>query len=306
MDWEMKIVTIIVSHNGEEFIGKCLRSVLESSLHSDIIVVDNASADSTKEIIKTQFKNVSLVENESNLGFGAANNQGIRISMERNADFIFLLNQDAEIETDTIEKLIRHAMKIPDIGILSPVHVDPLIQSPERNFSNFTGIKSFGDVNNLLDTGNVLKYIDFVNAAAWLLPKYSLESIGGFNPSFFHYGEDSNYAARVRYHGLLCAVALDTVIYHSTANRLNNPFNSDKLYIYQKELTKKLSDPNTRYSIVSEILKRVLQILYCLLTFDFKKMNYYKDLLKIMKNMDFKSIQTNRQISMQKGSSFLY
>jgi GT2 family glycosyltransferase len=306
MDWQMNIVTIIVSFNGENFIDKCLKSVLASTVLSEIIVVDNASDDRTKEIINTEYNNVLLIENERNLGFGAANNQGIRIALEKNADFIFLLNQDAEIETDTVEKLIRHAIKIPDMGIMSPLHIDPLSHEPERNFSDFTGIKSINDIRNILEAGKVLQFFDFVNAAAWLLPKQSIELIGGFNPSFFHYGEDSNYAARVKYHGLLCAVAVDSTIYHSTCSRADNPFNSDKFYIYQKQLTKKLSDPNKRYFIACEILKRILQIIYCLFTFDLNKMAYYRELLKIIKNMEFKSIQKNRQISMQKGSSFLH
>lgn len=301
----MKIITIVVSYNGEKYIKHCLDSLLDSSISTEIIVVDNASDDKTKDIIKSEYSTVHLIENEHNVGFGAANNQGLRIALDQKPDYIFLLNQDAYIKSDTLSTLIPYAEINKKIGILSPIHIDPMTGEPERNFSNFTGIKNDNDTKRLYENGSGLYFYDFVNAAVWLLPIHCVESVGGFNPSFFHYGEDSNYAARVKYHGLLCAVVIDSIGYHSTSQRTKNHFNSDILYIYQKELIKKISDPQTHFFIVSEIMKRVFQIMYCLITFDKNKAVFYLDLLKILIDLDFKNIKKNRNISMKKGTSFL-
>jgi N-acetylglucosaminyl-diphospho-decaprenol L-rhamnosyltransferase len=98
----VKVVVIIVTYNGAGWIEKCLNSLRNSSLNTDVIVIDNASTDETVSLIENLYPEVELVKRANNLGFGQANNIGLRMALDQNADFVFLLNQDAWIDQDTI------------------------------------------------------------------------------------------------------------------------------------------------------------------------------------------------------------
>ena len=101
----MSIYTIIVTFNGSEWIGKCIESLLQNSIKTKIIIIDNGSSDGTQDIIKS-YSSVLFIQSETNLGFGKANNIGINIATENGAEYIFLLNQDTYVEANTIGKLI--------------------------------------------------------------------------------------------------------------------------------------------------------------------------------------------------------
>jgi GT2 family glycosyltransferase len=87
-------------------------------------VVDNNSADDTVNFIKANYPEVTLLEQNKNLGFGKANNIGISLAMKNEADYVFLLNQDAWVQPDTIEKLVSAHQREPQFGILSPMHLN--------------------------------------------------------------------------------------------------------------------------------------------------------------------------------------
>ena len=118
----MSIYTIIVTYNGSKWIKKCLDSVYSSRIESKIVIVDNNSTDDTISIIRNNFKNVILFCLNKNLGFGRANNIGIIKALNYDPQYVFLLNQDAEVKKDTIEKLISKFENHPEFSILSPMH----------------------------------------------------------------------------------------------------------------------------------------------------------------------------------------
>ena len=95
----MDVSIIVVSYNTAGVIKDCLRSVIEKTrgVSYEIIVVDNASSDSSVEMIRSEFPEVRLIENSSNGGFGVANNIGIR---EAEGDFILFLNPDTVLLND--------------------------------------------------------------------------------------------------------------------------------------------------------------------------------------------------------------
>jgi len=88
---------IIVTWNSEEFIEKCLKSVFDTrgSTDLEVIVIDNASQDTTTKIIEKFKPEVRLISNQANLGYAKANNQGIEVSK---GDYVLLLNPDVELK----------------------------------------------------------------------------------------------------------------------------------------------------------------------------------------------------------------
>ena len=103
----MKIYAIVITYNGKKWYDRCFGSLRDSEMPVETIVIDNTSTDDTIEYIKTHFPSVHLIESKENLGFAKANNIGIRYAIDNNADYVFLLNQDAWIENDTLTALLR-------------------------------------------------------------------------------------------------------------------------------------------------------------------------------------------------------
>lgn len=212
------IYVVIVTYKGEQWYDRCFSSLMNSSIPLRVVVVDNASGDGTVHYIKEHYPEIHLIESDKNLGFGGANNIGIRYALDHDAAYVFLLNQDAWIETDTIEGLIIVSQAHPEYGILSPVHLNKEKTHVEKwllqRLDDFrtTDSKLFDDVylGRLKDVYRTR----YVNAAAWFLPRKTLETIGGFDPVFFHYGEDDNYINRVLYHGLIIGICPKLRIVH--------------------------------------------------------------------------------------------
>jgi GT2 family glycosyltransferase len=210
---------VIVTFNGVKWIENCLTSVLNSNVPLTVIVVDNGSNDSTLDLVKIKFPKVILLEQKQNFGFGRANNIGIRHAYELGADFFFLLNQDAFVYEDSILNLIEAYKLNPNYGIYSPIQLDGSGQLLEHLFYKFITVDNgrtlFSDL--ILDRNTSSMYdFDFVQAAAWLLPRKTLEIVGGFDPLFFHYGEDDNYCQRVIYHGLKTGMVVASKVCHDS------------------------------------------------------------------------------------------
>ncbi|MCB0774675.1 MAG: glycosyltransferase, partial [Flavobacteriales bacterium] len=88
----MSVFAIIVTYNGAPWVHACLGSLRASTLPVQTIVVDNGSTDGTPDLIGSAFPEVELVRTGKNLGFGAANNVGMRMALDRGAGHVFLLN----------------------------------------------------------------------------------------------------------------------------------------------------------------------------------------------------------------------
>ncbi|WP_291930242.1 glycosyltransferase family 2 protein [Chryseobacterium sp.] len=196
---------IIVTYNAMPWAERCFSSLRNSLVPVQCIVIDNGSTDGTQEYIRKHFPEVDFMQSPQNLGFGKANNAGIEKAYQEGADFFYLMNQDAWIYPDSFQKLLEVYHAYPDkneLGILSPIHMDgsekKLDVFFERYLARNTHInRIFSDSFN----GTLKDYyeIDFVNAAHWLLPRTTIEEIGGFNPYFFHYSEDYEYVQRISF-----------------------------------------------------------------------------------------------------------
>ena len=211
-----KVCVLIVSYNFEPWIDKCLPSVYASTLPVTIVVVDNNSKDNTTDIIRSKYNQVILFEKSENLGFGKANNVGFEYALTNGFDYVFLLNQDAWIEKDMLEKLIVASQANPSFGIISPVHLSSDGTSLEHGFANYSNKKT---IEELSQASSQLVEVPFVNAAFWLLPIAVIKKIGGFSPLFYHYGEDRNYIQRNVYHGYKIGYVPSAFATHDRQNR---------------------------------------------------------------------------------------
>lgn len=209
------VLVIIVTFNALKWIGRCLKSLEKSTLRSDVVVIDNGSTDGTLPLIRTDYPGTRIIETGENLGFGAANNIGLRLALDGGYQFAYLLNQDAWLEKDTLEKLV--AAHKPEWGILSPVQLDARGRR-DKQFDKKCGRYVDAALSGYHNERLVVE-VPFVMAAHWLVSRKAIETVGGFSPAFRQYGEDDNWIHRLHWHKLLCGVVPAASAVHDRAGR---------------------------------------------------------------------------------------
>jgi GT2 family glycosyltransferase len=207
------------------WIDRTLNSIRNLKENYETIVVDNNSQDDTLKFIENNFPEIILLKENENHGFGKANNIGIKKALDEGADYVFLLNQDAYVEPDTIEKLNNVLNMNQTIGVASPIHLNGEGNSLDKLFSFYVAPKLVNTpclfMSDLyLNTNKPYYEINFVNAAAWLIRGKCIEKIGLFDSLFYHYGEDVNYCQRLKYHQLTLAIVPESKIYHDRGDRV--------------------------------------------------------------------------------------
>jgi len=284
----MKIFAVVVIYNGmkNNWIHKCFSSLLQSSIPVEIIAVDNLSTDKSVEYIRNNFPSVTLIENIQNLGFGGANNLGLKSALKQGGEFFFLLNQDAYVETNTIEKLINTSLQHPEYAVISPIHLNSNGTKLDKSFARSVSpyyCEDFYDDYVLSNTKKTIYESPFICAAAWLLTAKALEVIGGFSPAFFHYGEDDNYCHRIQYFKMKIGVVPDTYIFHDREDRAPGIYDNS-LSTIQRQQILWCSNPNNPISIKKIIKQYRNKTIKYLLKVDFKEANMNKKIASFLKN----------------------
>ncbi|GAA4268008.1 glycosyltransferase family 2 protein [Hyunsoonleella aestuarii] len=306
-----KVFVVIASYNGVSWIKDCLDSLNLSEVPVFTIVVDNNSSDTTVDVIETNFPNVTILKQNENLGFGKANNLGISHALKLGADYVLLLNQDAKIRPSTIKSLINAGKNYQEYGVLSPIHLNWDGNNLEHYFSKF----ALNNPNFYSDfvLEKKLKSVyeaPFVNAACWLLKRNILEVVGGFDPVFFHYGEDNNYCQRVQYHGFKIGIVPNCFIEHDSVVRYTKPEELFTRNYYRDALNKlkiNLCDINKviNKSDYNGVRKHIFRlILINLFKFNFKNViGYFKKYVYF--NKAIASIEHSRNTTITKHPHYL-
>lgn len=271
-----------MSFNGSRYIKKCLQSVGD---RFNVIVVDNCSTDETHEVCK-EFSLFELITLSSNIGFGQANNIGINKALSEGAEYVFLLNQDAYLEKNCIEKLIDVHKSNQDFGILSPIHLNGKGDELDHNFSRYLDkiSDSIWKLDLLSGTLKDVYALPFVNAAGWLIPKSTIEKVGLFDPMFFHYGEDDNYCQRLRYYRLKIGVVPDARLLHDREDRINVLRNQNvierRLKIELGNINIEQNLENKKYSYLKNLFKAIWLFNFNTVKFEFLQLRLLSKISK--------------------------
>ena len=220
---ENKVYCIIVTYNAMKWVDKCFGSLRSSKVPIHPVVVDNGSKDNTIEYISSNYPETYIISNSTNKGFGQANNQGIEYAYKNGASHFFLLNQDAWVREDTVELLIQ-TMEENGYAVVSPIQLNGAGNSFDSSFCRAAifNTKNVAYISGLV-LGSVKSSYEVVSvpAACWLISRKTIEMIGGFDPLFFHYGEDSNFCQRLQYHKLTIAFATNAFVNHDRKEKGN-------------------------------------------------------------------------------------
>lgn len=212
-----KILVIVVTYNAMQWAERCFDSLRKSTVKPDVYVVDNGSNDGTQAYIQEHFPEVMFHQSKENLGFGKANNLGLQYALDENYDFAYLLNQDAWVMDETFERLIELSSHYPEYGILSPFQMNADLEHIDHNFiSNVMRRESNPDITNDLYNRQLKEVypVSRIMAAHWFITRACLLKVGGFSPSFPHYGEDDNYADRMHFWGVKLGIVPSLRVVH--------------------------------------------------------------------------------------------
>lgn len=302
----MKVFSIVVTFNGEKWVEKCFGSLVNSSIDDHtILCIDNGSTDSTVALVRHKFPNVQIIEKGENLGFGKANNIGLKKALDEGADFVFLLNQDAWIANGTINKLVEAIMKNPSFAILSPVHLNGKGDAYDHLFEKYQA-----KMHHLADEELYYKVpfdqlavipVAFVNAALWLMSRKVLETVGGFNPFFFLYGEDREYISRCRHFDLKIGIVPEALGWHDRSKDYNR---QKKLAGRRSAIEARLLDPGKSYSRFLYLRMIFLRMMKYILLLRFDELKDIYSLIGYFK-MKEQEIKFYREITSRPGRNFI-
>lgn len=298
-----KLFVIIVTYKGHQWYERCFTSLRNSEYPVQTIVIDNASNDGTVGYIREHFPEIHLIESKENLGFGRANNLGMRYALDHGCDYVFLLNQDAWLDSpNTLKNLVDTYNNHPEYGILSPMHLnvnkDGLVMEYFcRRPDNKKLIEDLY-LNQLTDIYDT-KYI---HAAAWMLSRNTLEVVGGFNPIFYHYEEDGDYLNRVIYHGLKIGICPASRIIHDHHSK--TPI-GEQMELREKQLKiYEYVNLNKPFNPMSYMLYYIRKWFVSLIKGNFRSAKRYSTDITFLVKMKNKIVE-NRKINQQIGPQWL-
>jgi GT2 family glycosyltransferase len=289
---------IIVNYNTEKYIINCLNSVLEQvkDISYEIILVDNNSEDNSCKLLEeSNFNNLTLIKSDKNLGFGKANNLGIKKAL---GEYIFLLNPDTillnnvvKIFFDFMEETIKD-----NIGAVGGMllYEDNEIQESFGNFPSITQVLfEFGlnrifknYYNQKLATGIknydlVKQEVPYLCAASIFFKKDVLEEVGAFDEDFFLYYEDTELCYRLKKAGYKIYFIPTAKVKHFQGKSDSPSLNKTLIIEKHKYLFYKKCYGNKK-EFLAKSLYLVKYIFAYLITFKRKYLNYLKANIQLM------------------------
>lgn len=198
-----KLSVIIVNFQSKRYLDNCLASVfakIKSQINIETIIVNNDENEDLSSVI-SRFTDVRLIDNKKNVGFGRANNLGVKFS---SGEFLLLLNPDVEIISDNITEVLDEFKDNGQVGIIGGGLIDPTGKSQEWSAGTETGIFDIAK-NNLgfpeskkIWQNNKKTQADWVSAAALFISRDLFNQLSGFDEKIFMYFEDMDLCKRAK------------------------------------------------------------------------------------------------------------
>jgi hypothetical protein len=221
----MDVGIVIVNYKTRTLLRRCLETLFANTgCAYEVCVVDNHSQDGSAEMVASDFPQAHLIANPTNVGYPSANNQGLRWfgyagdQFAQPPRYALLLNADTELPEDALQRMVTFADERDDVGVVGPKLVRPdgsldracrrTFPTPLVSFYRMSGLarlfprsRRFGQYNlTYLDEDETTE-VDSVVGAFMLVRREAITSVGLLDESFFMYGEDLDWAYRIKSHG---------------------------------------------------------------------------------------------------------
>jgi len=191
--------------------------------------VDNGSTDDSIEFTKKKFNWVNIIHIKENCGFAEGNNVGMRYALEKGSDYIVLLSNDTEADSNWLNEMIKTVESDLKIGICGSKVLDMYDRAIVRDMGIFCDIFGYPCAS---EKQNKLQYIDvfYVSGCSMLIKRDVLEKIGCFDPKYFAFAEDLDLCWRAHLAGYKVVVNPKAIIYHIVGGTLSGGVAREKKY----------------------------------------------------------------------------
>ncbi|MEA2016435.1 MAG: glycosyltransferase [Actinomycetota bacterium] len=280
----------IVNLNGEEYLKECIGSLMELEYPEgklEIILVDNGSTDRSLDLVRLNYPGVKIIENSSNIGFAAANNQAAEIA---GGEYIAFLNNDTRVEKKWLIELLRPIYKDKEVVASG----SKVLSADGKKIDFVGGMINFEGKGFQIDYGKKTKeikdkgysFLPFVNGGAMMINKKVFLDAGGFDEDFFAYYEDVDLGWRLWVLGYKVIFSPGSVVYHHH-HGTSRAISEDKLRFLKERnslysVFKNYDDENLAKAF-SGTLSGVFNRIFTDVKFDYKK---YYDLTSLVSKQE--------------------
>jgi len=219
----VKAYIIILNWNKWELTAECINSLSNlTGVKYKLVVVDNGSSDNSISHLKELYPQLFMIKNEKNLGFGGGNNPGIEYALNHGAEYIWLLNNDTEVEKNTLSAMLEEAEKDSKIGAVGSMIYDINDKTTLQvcGGGHIHYFRCYAETNFILS--NVDK-LDYISGASILLRSKALQEIGLFDDNFFMYWEDVDLGVRLKKRGYRFSISSNAKVYHHESASCGGP-----------------------------------------------------------------------------------
>lgn len=216
-----RVAILILNWNGKKDTVPCLHSVKRLTYPCDLLLIDNGSTDGSVHEIRSIFPDLEILETGANLGFAEGNNEGIKIALERGADYVLLLNNDTLVDPDLIEGFLQSFQSHPEAGIVGGKIV--LYDSPDLldhwggMWNNKKGVFDFVGLRQKASSWESSLSMDYVCGAAFMVKKEVFEKIGLLEKRFFVLWEEADFCFRAKKQGFASYTAPQAKVLHKVS-----------------------------------------------------------------------------------------
>ena len=221
----MKTVAVVLNWNG----GEDILAAVASLEGIETICVDNGSTDGSDLAVEERFPAVEVLRTGANLGFAGGNNAGIARALERGADWVLLVNNDATAERGLGEALERAAAARPDAGMLACTILEPdgaTVQYAGASFNARFGYS--GRVSTAVPDG--LPDVERADGAALAVSRAAIERAGMLDETLFMYVEDVDWSLRIRAAGFAVVLVPGARVRHKGSASSGGSASTANLY----------------------------------------------------------------------------
>jgi GT2 family glycosyltransferase len=218
------VVVVILHWGATEMTVRCLQSLRAAAWpgRGTVFVVDNATALDEEVAAGAAPLDVQILRPRRNLGFAEGCTLGMSSALDKGADFVLLLNNDAVADPDFLGPLVRAASERADAGLVSPqiVHLNRPDEAWYQGgtFSLWTGIPVQGHRRRVLTGDRPPREVDYATGCAMLIRPAVIQRVGPFDREFFAYCEDLDLSIRARRAGFRVFFVPTSLVYHDVSD----------------------------------------------------------------------------------------
>ncbi len=232
------VAIVVLNWNGIADTLRCIESLEQQTYRNfRIIVVDNGSTDGSAAALKALGDRITLIESHENRGYTGGNNLAIREAMAKGAEYVWLFNNDAVAEPDTLAQLLAVAEADPRIGLLSPLVRDEadhaVIHFAGGRFDLATPVyEPTDDLDQARDWQARAPDRMALWGTAMLARRAMVEKVGLLDDRIFAYWEDIDYSIRSALAGFRNVMVFGTAIFHAAKPTIRSPHEVKPYYFY--------------------------------------------------------------------------